>query len=112
MLPSKLMDSWKGARDVRASFHITYSLIHTSLAVTEEEKTCFEEIKLVIKKLNGVGNAGKLPIDMQMFLKKKTQEWREAKQTAPRANTRAVVQDARLTLDRISDEVCVRFAHI
>ena len=41
---------------------------------------------------------------MQQFLKDKTQAWRTEKHTAPRANTRAVVQDARLTLESITNE--------
>jgi hypothetical protein len=42
---------------------------------------------------------------MQLFLKSKATAWREQKHTGHRANTRAVVQDARLTLDRVKDEV-------
>jgi hypothetical protein len=55
--------------------------------------------------LNGVENACKLPEDMQEFLKAEAQAWRVQKHTAPRANNRAVVQDAHATLASISNEV-------
>jgi copper chaperone CopZ len=64
-----------------------------------------EEIKAKIKQLKGVENACKLPMDMKIFLLAKAQTWRDQKHTAPRGNTRAVVQDARCTLERVSDEV-------
>ena len=44
---------------------------------------------------------------MQSFLKAHAQAWRENRHTGARASTRAVVQDARLTLERVSDEVCL-----
>ncbi|KAF8584765.1 hypothetical protein K439DRAFT_1616489 [Ramaria rubella] len=71
----------------------------------EVEKECFEEIDLRIKQLDGTENASKLPVNMQDFLKSKAQAWQDAKSTAHRASTRAVVQDARITLQQISDEL-------
>ena len=74
--------------------------------LTDEEKNRFIAIKAEITRLNGVENASQLPPDMQEFLKMKAQSWRDHKRMAPRANTRAVIQDSRITLERISDEVC------
>ncbi|KAF8573703.1 hypothetical protein K439DRAFT_1665703 [Ramaria rubella] len=73
--------------------------------LTEDEKARFTEISLKIKQLDGVENACKLPLDMQDFLKVKAQAWRDHKHTAPRASTRAVIQDARLALESISSEL-------
>ena len=42
---------------------------------------------------------------MQLFLKAKAQAWQEQKRTAARANTWAVVQDVRISLEAISNEV-------
>ena len=50
-------------------------------------------------------NACQLPVDMQLFLKAKAQAWREQKHTAAQANTQAVVQDVRISLEAISNEV-------
>ncbi|KAF8509745.1 hypothetical protein JB92DRAFT_3144615 [Gautieria morchelliformis] len=68
--------------------------------LTEEEKIHFQEIKAKLHELNGAAFACNLPIEMQQFLKAKTQAWRVQKHTAFRANTRAVVQDSRYTLER------------
>ena len=65
----------------------------------------FTEIKEHIKKLNGVENASQLPADMQVFLKTKAEAWPNHRHTAAHVSTRAVVQDARLTLQCVSDEV-------
>jgi hypothetical protein len=77
--------------------------------LTDAEKSRFEEIKAKLDELHGVENACKLPADMQLFLKMKAQKWRSEKHTAPLASTRAVVQDTRLTLERVADEVSYCF---
>jgi hypothetical protein len=73
--------------------------------ITEAEKTCFEEIQGKLRDLGGTEFASKLPMDLQEFLRNKCRTWRDNKYTAPLASTRAVVQDARLTLERVVDEV-------
>lgn len=73
--------------------------------ITDDKKARFEEIKAKIVQLNGVENASNLPADMKEFLIKKATAWRAEKQTGLRATTRAIVQDARCTLERISNEV-------
>ncbi len=80
---------------------------HSITDITDEEKVKFTEIKEHIKKLNGVENASQLPVDLQVFLKMKAEAWRNHKCMAARGSTRAVVQDARLSLQRVSDEVRV-----
>ncbi|KAF8586313.1 hypothetical protein K439DRAFT_1615298 [Ramaria rubella] len=73
--------------------------------ITEDEKKMFQEIQAKLKQLNGAKNAAKLPIEIQQFLKAKTQAWRDEKHTAPWTSTRAVVQDTIHSLDQLSDEV-------
>ncbi|KAF8587052.1 hypothetical protein K439DRAFT_1659287 [Ramaria rubella] len=73
--------------------------------ISEEDKEQFIAISAEIVKLNGVENASKLPAPMQLFLKMKAQAWRDQKHSAPRANNRAVVQDATQTLQSISSEL-------
>jgi len=75
--------------------------------LTEEEKNRFKEINQKLQGPNGLGDACKLPAEDQAFLKAKTQAWRDAKHSAPRANNRAVVQDTNHCLQRISEEVCL-----
>jgi hypothetical protein len=78
---------------------------HSITDITDEEKLKFTEIKEKIKRLNGVENACQLPADMQMLLKTKAEAWRKHKRMSAHGSTRAVVQDARLTLQRVADEV-------
>ena len=79
---------------------------HMHIELSDTDKERFEEIKLKLKELDGgEKSACMLPVDMQEFLKTKSQAWREQKQTGHRVSTRAVVQDARHTLESISSEV-------
>jgi len=80
---------------------------HSFIDITEEDKAQFMEIKTQIKSLDGVENACKLPDGLQSFLKTHVQAWNVQKHTAARGSTRAIVQDARLRLQRVSDEVCL-----
>ncbi|KAF8588770.1 hypothetical protein K439DRAFT_1533580 [Ramaria rubella] len=68
------------------------------------KKTRFEEIQAKIKKLNGIENVCKLPLETQTFLKRKAEAWHAHKQTAPHANLSAMIQDSRLTLDCVAGE--------
>lgn len=73
--------------------------------LSEDDRKQFEEIRIKLIELKGVLNARLLPIHMQLFLKSKAAAWHDHKCTSHRANTRAVVQDARITLERMKDEV-------
>jgi hypothetical protein len=55
-------------------------------------------------KENG-STASALPVEMQSFLKRKTQAWRDTKNSLPKSNNKAVIQDANHTLQRLGDEV-------
>jgi len=44
---------------------------------------------------------------MQSFLKAHAQAWHEKRHTGAQASTWAIVQDVRLTLEHVSDEVCL-----
>ena len=80
--------------------------------LTDREKSHFKEINERLAQLGGIGYASQLPVDMQVFLKSKVQEWRKMKHTAPRASTRAVSQDARHSLECISNEVRVQLVRL
>ncbi|KAF8495820.1 hypothetical protein JB92DRAFT_3126361 [Gautieria morchelliformis] len=73
--------------------------------ITDDERMHFEEIQAELHQLGGCEFASKLSHGMQVFLWKQAGIWREKKHSAPQASTRAVVQDARLTLERLSDEL-------
>ncbi|KAF8489858.1 hypothetical protein JB92DRAFT_2835985 [Gautieria morchelliformis] len=74
-------------------------------SITDEEKTSFQEIQTKLYQMGGAEFASKLPHGMQVFLRTQTQIWRNQKHTAPRASIRAVIQDGRLTLERVADEL-------
>ncbi|KAF8494789.1 hypothetical protein JB92DRAFT_2834880 [Gautieria morchelliformis] len=74
-------------------------------SITDEEKTSFQEIQTKLYQMGGAEFASKLPHGMQVFLRTQTQIWHNQKHTAPRASIRAVVQDGRLTLERVADEL-------
>jgi hypothetical protein len=100
----------EGRKGGKSYWIIQGNISHTlfvSIEITEEEKTRFTDIKAKLVKLEDANLAGQLPDEDQEFLKAKAAGWRDAKSTAPKANNRAIVQDGRLTLECIADEVCL-----
>ena len=89
---------------VSVCFHLLTHLIMCT-EVSGPEKERFIEIDDALKKLGGPEKAFQLPDDMKIFIKAKATAWREQKRTGLRANIHSVVQDARVTLERVSDEV-------
>ena len=79
--------------------------LNPAIELSEAETECFGQVNAKLKELGGAHNAYQLPMDMQLFLKAKAQAWREKKHTAPRADNWAVVQDVRMSLEAISNEV-------
>ncbi|KAF8580818.1 hypothetical protein K439DRAFT_1619490 [Ramaria rubella] len=94
---------YQGGRVVRQKRAV--SVFNAARQIEDFLEGCKGEIQAEIKKLNGVENACKLPLEMQTFLKRKAEAWRAQKQTAPHANLFAVIQDSRLTLDCVAGEL-------
>jgi hypothetical protein len=103
------LDGHKGGNSFNEScLHVLKYLIKYLINtpdITEAEKTCFEEIQGKLHDLGGTEFVFKLPMDLQEFLRNKCQTWRDNKYTDLLASTCVVVQDARLTLECVTDEV-------